>query len=417
MTKRPGARAEMHRRAALGGICAGLLAVTSGCTGANALDRGQPADITGPQADWSSKRGGPARRNRTDATLTTPDAPIELGSGQLTRAPVFGPEAAFFCSADWRTRDETDTGGVVAVTQESATVRWIHEFDEARGHPTVVGDTVFVQGRRLLALDRTTGDRRWQLDVPYGWWRTGPLPTGDRLVVTDGARGAIRAVRMRDGQSEWTRRLEADPRGMAAPEDKAAEELYVVVQPTGDTSRLQRRDPTSGELVWETDTGGKPAGSGTPVVGESHVFVRERDRIATYRRQDGTLAWSRRARPILSTGVGLAFTPGRLYCLRRNGSTSGRLIAVEPADGTVSWTGPTVPATDAAALTVLGDGVVTPLASGGPRVGLVDPDTGRVRRTVSLPAHPVTGLSVGPHAATAVTVGSDGDDSLLAFRS
>lgn len=410
-------RRKLSRRTAVASICTGVFAATSGCVGANALERNSTADVTGQRADWWTKRGGPARRNRTTATLTTPEAPIELGSGQLSRPPVFGPEAAFFCSPNWRTRDKTDTVGIVAVTQESATVRWTHEFEEAHSYPTVVGNTVFVQGKQLLALDRTTGDERWRLNAPYGWWRTAPLPAGDLLIVTDGAREALRAVRARDGQSVWNRTLEADPRGMAAPDADTTEELYVVVQPTDETSRLERLDPTSGTLVWQTDDGGETAGSGTPVVGESHVFVRERDRLVAYRRRDGTAAWSRQFQSVLSAGVGLAFTPGRLYCLRRRSPTDGELVALDPDDGAVLWSGPTVPATEAGAPTIVEEGVAIPLIGEGPHIGLVDPETGRVRRQLQLPARPVTGLSVGPNAATAVTVGSDGDDSLITFRS
>lgn len=399
------------RRTILGSLCTGLVTGIAGCTTIGFRQHDKDADLSGPSAVWPTKRAGANRRNRVDVSLGADVSPLSLGAGEFARPPVLGPESVFVLSPSWRPNDGKRGSGLFAISKRSQKITWRHSLNNGHTYPTVVGNTVFVQGEELIALDRKSGERHWRVNAPYAWWRTAPLVIDETVVVTDGSRDAFHAIDARTGRSQWTTSVDGDLRGMAADGN-----VYVATT-DGDTSRLVRLDPVNGDVVWRAK-GDELAGSGTPVVGSDEVYLHERDQLCAYRTGDGTRMWSRSISPTVYSGTGYALGSDRLFVVGRNPDATlpvdvGRLFALDPADGKILWTGPTVPAVEAGVPTVTSDGVVVPLTGDAPRLGVIDPATGQVRRSISLPSTAITGVTIGNDFAGIVTASSSGDDELV----
>jgi outer membrane protein assembly factor BamB len=139
----------------------------------------------------------------------------------------------------------------------------------------VAGDAVaFPSGGSVVALDRESGERRWQSAV--GGMTSAPVYDGDALVV-------------------------ASLRG------------------------LERIDPGDGTTLW------KRPGTfrNTPAVGDDTVYVTDVDGMAAYRKSDGEQRWSRDFGETWASPAVLADTVV--------GCSTEETVAVRKGDGEVRW--------------------------------------------------------------------------------
>lgn len=262
---------------------------------------------------------------------------------------VGGDIEDWFVAESRRLATPTVAGNALFLTADGVTrafdrrdARRCWTYREGSGHstaaPTVVGDTVYVSGRRVFALDAATGAVQWASDDLSGPVR-GTAATPDGVFVTAGGVEAATAYRL---------------------------------------------DPDSGRQQWAT-----PVGSGVPahpVVGDL-VFAAGGDgRLRALDRSDGSVRWSE---PLGGTGAAPpALAEGTVYAAAATGNV---LIALDALDGTVRWergfggeatTGPTV----------AGDTVYLPtvLVDGG-RLYALD-TTGAYAGAVALPQRPTSPL-------------------------
>ncbi|WP_053949053.1 PQQ-binding-like beta-propeller repeat protein [Halolamina sediminis] len=192
-------------------------------------------------------------------------------------------------------------GRTVAVDRRTGEVRWEYAAGNADGAPTAVGETVFLPGRRLLALDGVTGERRWAADDlpnPPGpvaatdstvfaesdgtlsavdaadgsvrWEESVPEPSydapvvGDAVVAMMGSEGLLQAIPRTDEAERWQRQV---PGGQVAP--SIADGRVLAVSDTNDS--LLAFDARTGETDWTTDLG--PTVDTRVAVGGETAFV------------------------------------------------------------------------------------------------------------------------------------------------
>ena len=252
-------------------------------------------------------------------------------------------------------------GRTVAVDRRTAEPRWEYAAGVGGVPPTVVGETVYVVRKRLLALDAVTGEQRWQ---------AGGVP-------------------------EYMEAVAATAETVYAESDGG---LYAL-------------SPADGSVQWE-----HPLEQGTyttPVVGEEVVLVAGSDGLLQAVGRDGTERWQRvvegnQSAPAVANGV--------VYVIA---DTGGILHAVDAATGEHRFRtdlGVTVdhrPAVGGDAVYALGTD------DEGRALYVVDAVTGDVRRTVSLtgpntsPVETNGGVSL---ADDAVYLTSDHSDRWGVFR-
>jgi len=419
--------AETYRRRGL--LAAAGTAVLASLGGCSALADVSPdrhhesdADLSGPGATWPGKMGGSARRSAVSRAL--PDAARGRGvdglSGVGRRRPVVGPDALVAAGEAVRLPGDDDPAGrVVAVDRETGDVRWQYRLSNANTYPAVAGDTVFAQGDRLVALDRRDGRLRWRYDVGYAWWQTAPTPARGTLLVTAAEPEAVWGLDPSTGRRRWAAGLSGrEPRGLAADPHGAA---YVAsAAPEERRGSLFRIDPADGTVRWRRPAPTDPV---TPVAGPTRVYVHADGRLVARHADDGALAW-RRSLPRVVRRGGPALGPERCFVVSRDDDGDGRLYALRRDDGATDWRGPTVPVPPVAAgaVTVTDDRVYVPVTAGetsgadsdtGPGLAALDPATGQRVATLALPGHPATGAAVGDGGGALVV--DDGSDRLVAL--
>ena len=173
----------------------------------------------------------------------------------------------------------------VAVDRRTAEPRWEYAAGSGDGVPTAVGETVYLPGRRLLALDGVTGERRWVADDlpnPPGpvaatestvfaegdgtlyavdaadgsvrWQESVPEPSydtpavGDTVVAMMGSEGLLQAIPRDDDAERWQRQV---PGGQIAP--SVAHDRVYAVSDTDDS--LLAFDAHTGETDWTASLG------------------------------------------------------------------------------------------------------------------------------------------------------------------
>ncbi|MDY7101266.1 MAG: PQQ-binding-like beta-propeller repeat protein [Actinomycetota bacterium] len=163
----------------------------------------------------------------------------------------------------WNGRANPDTR-IGSATIDGLAERWRLELagrplGSASSTPIVVDDTVYYgdTGASVYALDRTTGELRWQVDGAGG----GPGPNG--VVVNDGVVYAsddgtgIRALSADDGAERWSTDL-VDAGGLVNIAPVVADGLVLAATSAsgepGARGTLFALDADTGAIVWSFDT-------------------------------------------------------------------------------------------------------------------------------------------------------------------
>ncbi|MFJ8540351.1 serine/threonine-protein kinase [Streptomyces sp. NPDC093591] len=144
------------------------------------------------------------------------------------------------------------TGLVFALDSLDGRLLWRHPVDASHvdGPPAVAGGLVHPssgQGRRLEALDPTTGKARWQQNMPA---YSGPATVGGMLLLT-GADGTVTGVDGASGDTKWNRALpgHSAPYFVSFAGDSLA---YTTTTADDDSStRVTAVDPATGDVRWD----------------------------------------------------------------------------------------------------------------------------------------------------------------------
>jgi outer membrane protein assembly factor BamB len=270
--------------------------------------------------------------------------------------------------------------------------RWLPTSGEASsGSPTLNGDLIYVAcGGRIYALDKTTGNRKWQYPAEEpipGKFKYPPVLTGGVLIAS-GDNKIMYGIDPDTGASKWSFVLPEAPTGQPIVVDKA------IVQALS-SSQLVALDPMSGQSIWKSASGdlqtynisdrisGQIGSSGSSIL----YFTQRNDLHSVdvlTRTED---AW---ARPIRFTSIDASAQPlvfnGAIYV------ASGQFLAsINPLTGALIWQVPTgfqtafAPAVSTAGVFVCSnDGMAM----------LFDPTTGQTTagmpKAISLGSAPIT---------------------------
>lgn len=307
---------ELGRRAFLGASGTASLAALAGCSGlSNAPDGGG-----GGTASWRSFQGGPRHHGVATAgvgpggtvgerwTRTARDL-ADVRQGDLDYAVVSPPVVdggVAYLTLTANPADSYPRVSLLALDPADGSVRWRTELAANTlqigswpiPHPAIVADIVVVTMRHSSArntvhgVDVDSGEVRWRND--HGVPVAGATPMKDRLVVTEGTVYALET----DGDLAWefTDAAASTDGRVGVPAATGEDAVYVPTE-----NRLYAVD-AAGDRQWERTLAreGEMVGHGTvgsPVVGDA-VYV----------------------------------TTGSVD--RRS---DGRLLALDPADGSTRW--------------------------------------------------------------------------------
>ncbi|MFI9761078.1 serine/threonine-protein kinase [Streptomyces sp. NPDC051963] len=213
-------------------------------------------------------------------------------------------------------------GQVYALAPSDGTLLWRHSVTTSRtsGLPVVSGGLVqpsLGEGRRLEALDPTSGKPRWQRDVPT---YTGMQVAGDMLLLT-GADGTVSGVDSASGDEKWSHRIPGQqaPYFDSFPGDPLA--YASRTSDDGSSTRVTAVDPTSGDVRWDVRLKGtlKPVGSS-----DGSVFFLSADPIdgdteAVVRYSPESKSTRRVALPVSRVGAHATVQGNRVYLMSAGG--------------------------------------------------------------------------------------------------
>ena len=239
----------------------------------------------------------------------------------------------------------------------------------ARMQPAVNGDRVYVASvdGKLQVLDAGNGRRLWSIDEKKMPFRGGPASNGD-LVVVGTLDGRVKAYSAQDGSERWQALIDSEV--ITAP--AVAADLVVVRSQDG---RLYGFNPVDGERRW------------------------------VYEQAVPVLSLRGNSTPLIDGGLVI------------NGYDSGRLVAVQAADGAPVWNQSLSVAegrteverlADADGAIVLDGGVLFAAAYRG-QIAALDASNGSLIWNRNLSSY--AGVAVGP----ASVVVSDAEGNVLAF--
>jgi len=219
-------------------------------------------------------------------------------------------------------------GHVYALERATGAVRWKFRVDE--GVPSDLvrrGDTVFAvtSGDRLVAIDLDTGRLKWERfsgsDRSDRTSPVGPRIAGN-VVLFGGRNGLVQALDANTGDAKWTRQLDGR---ISTPPTLVDGHVFV----GSSKGRIYRLSPSTGAIEHEFALPGSAYGNPTPV--ENGIVVPVYDNtIVSLDRELTRIRWQR-------SGRGWAFRPLIWKGLIVVGNAAGDLWALDPKDGSASW--------------------------------------------------------------------------------
>jgi outer membrane protein assembly factor BamB len=216
--------------------------------------------------------------------------------------------------------------------------RWLSTSSvPSNGSPLVHGDTIYMSsGGRIYAVDRVTGNKKWQfpaLDPIPGTFRQPPIIVNGVMVAT-GDNKIVYSMDPDTGAPKWTYVMSAAPLGQPIQVDK------YIVQAQSD-NKMVAIDPTSGQSFWKGEGGdpqlytvldglyGQIAASGTSILYFTSANELHSVDITT-RKED---AWQR---PVRFTQLD-AFSQALVYGDNIYVTSGQFLIAINPLTGSPVW--------------------------------------------------------------------------------
>jgi outer membrane protein assembly factor BamB len=220
----------------------------------------------------------------------------------------------------------TAAGTTRAIDRRDGSLCW--EYREGTGTPltapTVVGDSVYISGDRLYALDGTTGAVQWATNRLSGRV-AGTAATADGVFATAGTaeQGAVYRFEPETGRREWTA-----PTDSAVLVPPVVGDLVYAVTAAG---RLRALEPSDGSEVWSREFSVRgellPAlADGTVyITGVESIFLWAFDALTGFRRWKFPYVGRSVASPTVADDV--------VYVPTASSGEEGRLYALEAATG------------------------------------------------------------------------------------
>jgi len=380
-------------------ILATLAAATTITTTAGCLSNSSPATLDGPPTDWGTKMATSDHQAQTSATLPgTSSEAIGPAWTTIDRRPVLAPDTVYLTTENSTPTGAGDFTGVVAISRSTGDTRWKHPLENAYTYPTVVGDTVFVQGKHLSALDRTTGDEYWAKKVPFASGRTAPTRLDDAILVTAAPTNSVRAFDARTGDRRWTTdALPGQPTDLAADTTRA----YVTVRTDSTSGALLKIDPEAERVTADCALEQEPS---ELTVTDTHVVVTTDDHLYAIDKATLDVDWRTPLDLTLPDRAGLATDRDHVYAVGSRTPGDRRLYALDRGTGDVVWEGPRPAAVDSGPITVGDSSIHVPVHSENAAVlASIDPESGRITETRALIGTPATGASLDDGGAVLVT--------------
>ena len=260
-----------------------------------------------PTVDRVGPGGGEFRDN---APAVTPEAvyatTVRYGDDERTRGFVAtGRDGESWWERQWadgnipatptvhgETALLTRAGTTLAVDRRTAEPRWEYAAGSDEGVPTAVGETVYLSGRRLLALDGVTGEHRWTADgVPNP---PGPLAATEGSVFAE-SDGTLYAVDATDGSVRWEQSVPKSTYDTPVVGDS-------VVAIMGSDGLLQGIPRTDDADRWQRQV---PGGQVAPAIADGRVFAigDMHDRLVAFDARTGETDWRVPLGPTVDTRV------------------------------------------------------------------------------------------------------------------
>ncbi|WP_082230615.1 PQQ-binding-like beta-propeller repeat protein [Haloprofundus marisrubri] len=393
------------RRQFLAGL--GTLA-TTGVTGClDVLPRfpkrvyNQDAVTTPRTPGWRSKHGGTERRSiatgrlPADATATPVLTVDDWWEGQ----PVFAPNQLIIPAQLPPEGDsyEPSFEGLLALNPRTGREQWRFAYEKPFATPTVVGNTIFVQGDTTYALNRSDGSVYWEYRSGYGYSGTAPVVANDIVAIIAARSRTVVGMDAQTGEQLWSTPLVHNfPTGIASDDQG----IYACT-PSDDENpgELVRLDPTTGEYEWRTGLQGRVA---TPVVGSDRVYFWVDFQLRAFDKATGEQAWATTLRGSRHEYPNVAVDNGQCITLTQNPGRYPRVVALDASSGDQQWQGPHTHTVDYDPLSVTEAHIYVPVGESH-ELGLLDRTDGSIVETWTLPGHPVTGVTIDDGSGVLVT--------------
>lgn len=264
------------------GACATVVGA-AGCTGL--LSPGGGGDGGAAVTGWPTYQATPRNNaylpDRTPVE-SEPSVDWQFDAGGVDHSVAVRDGTVYATALTGTNETQEDRTGVVyAVDAGSGEQQWRYEDGHSNLRaPTVGPDAVYVGGSAGVALDRATGDVRWEFGPSAEFFGSPTLADGT-LHVEGGE--TLYALRPDDGSVAWSAGLGDDGSDPVAVGDGVA-----VVGTLGD--RVLAVDAADGSDRWTVTADNWV--NGTPVVVDGTVFAgSDDDRVYSVDAGDGTVRW------------------------------------------------------------------------------------------------------------------------------
>lgn len=394
------------RRHFLAGVGAAATAGLAGC-----LDdiprfpkrvHNRDATVTPRTDGWRSKHGGSTRRSFVTGSLpatASPTTVLDLDDwwkGQPAFSPnqivipvQLPPEGESY---------EPSFEGLLALDSESGVEQWRFAYDKPFTTPTVVGETVFVQGATTYALDRNDGSVSWEYRSGYGYAGTAPVFVDGVVAVIAARSRSIVGLDAQTGKQLWSAPLVREyPVGIAS----GNEGVYACT-PASDDARgeLVRIDPASGDFEWRGEVSDTVS---TPVVGSSRVYLWVGRQLVAFDKSTGDQVWAKTIPTSKHRYPNIAVDEQQCITLSQNGRENPAVIALDATTGERQWRGPHTDNVEFDPLAMNGTHVYAPLSEETHKIGAIVRTNGEVVDRWALPGHPLTGVTIDANTGIVVT--------------
>ncbi|MER6126772.1 serine/threonine-protein kinase [Streptomyces sp. NPDC001795] len=191
--------------------------------------------------------------------------------------PVSGESVMPQCSYGNKELLCAQSGAVFALSPSDGTLLWRHAVAKAQrnGPPVLSGGLVHLtteDGRRVKALDPSSGRTRWQRELPA----QSAMQYAGSMLLLAGPDGTVTGVDSATGHTKWTRRIPSH--GTPSLASFTGDRLAYATSTSDDGSRTQITavDPDTGAVRWEAQLKGQLEAVGS---GGGSVLFLSLDRV------------------------------------------------------------------------------------------------------------------------------------------